>query len=76
MIPGDNFVIYVDSEGKMPILRHIGEPLVGPVRLSHKYWVEYRNNVPVSAKPYPRQTGVWDYSKGKYVSVPTSSEKG
>lgn len=73
----DNFVIYVDSGGKMPILRRIGVPLGGPIYKSHRYWVEYRNNVPVSAKPYPGQLACWDYSKGKYVSVPsTSKEKG
>lgn len=62
----DNFVIYTDSEGKMPQLRRPGVP-VG--MKSHRYWVEYRGNRPVSARPYPGQEKVWDYDKQQYVPL-------
>lgn len=61
-----NFVIYVDKEGKMPILKPIGVPVVTK---SHKYWTEYQDSKPVGCKPYPGQTEVWDYKLGQYVPI-------
>jgi len=68
-MPSSNFVIYVDSEGKMPVLSQIGVPLHPDRRKSHKYWTEYRDNFPVKCNPHPGQTTVWDYKHGKYIPL-------
>lgn len=64
-----NFVIYTDSDGKMPIMNKIGVPLSPSVAKHHRYWVEYRNNKPVKVRPYPGQDRVWDYSANAYVDI-------
>lgn len=64
-----NFVIYTDSDGKMPILNPIGVPLSPSVAKHHRYWIEYRSDKPVKVRPYPSQTKVWDYSVNKYVEI-------
>ena len=66
----DNFVIYTDSEGKLPQLRRIGVPLGCPLSLpDHNYWTEYRNNKPVKIRPYPGQTREWCYDRCEYISI-------
>lgn len=60
----DNFYIYVDSDGKMPQLTY--KPWTSK---SHRYWTQYRNNKPISVKPHPKQTHVWDYSTNSSVKV-------
>ncbi|MHA2082981.1 MAG: hypothetical protein ACXABD_04445 [Candidatus Thorarchaeota archaeon] len=64
-----NFVIYTDSDGKMPIMNKIGVPLSPSVAKHHRYWVEYRNNKPVKVRPYPGADRVWDYSANTYVDI-------
>lgn len=60
----DNFIIYVDREGKMPVLRRRAT-----VIRSHPYFVRYVNDSPVEVKLYPGQTEVWDYVTSSYESL-------
>lgn len=59
-----NFYLYVDREGKMPVLRK--RPTVICARPSrvctHPYFVRYVGNAPVEVNPYPGQVQVWDYA--------------
>lgn len=60
----DNFIIYVDREGKMPVLRRRATVIA-----SHPHFVRYVNNVPMEVKPYPGQDQVWDYATSSYESL-------
>ena len=71
----NNFVLHVDSQGKMPIMTKIGVPLAPSVAKHHKYWVEYRNDRPVKARPFPQQHNVWDYGLHQFVELEGSSIK-
>lgn len=71
------FWVYVDKEGKCPILHHA--PLNFP---SHPFYVKYVNDRPVSFRG-PREivcsdvtrTKVWDYLDSKYVSIDNLAEE-
>ena len=72
-----NFVIHTDSVGKVPVMTPIGVPLSPNLAKHHRYWIEYRNNKLVKARPYPGQDRVWDYSINQYVGIDqlTSNDK-
>lgn len=66
-----NYLIYVDREGKMPILSHTKRNYK-----SHPFYIRYVNNTPVAyhgpaeihAKDITRSK-VWDHCKSCFVPI-------
>lgn len=65
----DNFYIYTDSEGHMPVLTRTKAPHKGVFITSHKYYTHYIDNAPVEVRPYPLQVTVWNYKIQEPVSI-------
>jgi hypothetical protein len=73
----DNFRVYVDKEGKCPVLSHIKLNMK-----SHPYYIRYRDNRPV-ARHGPRNVlvqnvgkdCVWCYHFSKFVPIDNIKEE-
>lgn len=66
-----NYLIYVDREGKMPVLSHGKRDMI-----SHPYYIRYVNDRPVAyhgpAEIHARDVSrskIWDYSTGTFVPI-------
>lgn len=63
----NNFYIYTDSSGYLPVLTR--NKIKYPPH--HNCYVKYINNTPVEVKPYKGQTKVYDYKLQEYVDIST-----
>jgi len=67
----NNFYIYYDRDGKMPVLTRHKKNIP-----NHPYWIEYQGNRPIDyygPKPVMVQdtsgTKIWDYSVNEFIPI-------
>lgn len=64
----NNYIVYVDRDGKMPQLRYHSTPAPWA---SHPYYTVYVGDRPTTCVPYPGQDSVYCYKQQEFLDLTT-----